>query len=113
MGKAMTDITRVETVAGLNEVLGADSAVLYKHSPTCGASLLAFKEVRRFAAGHPAMPVYMIDVIEGADLAAQAAERLGVTHESPQVIVLDHGTPVWNASHRRVTAAALAKQVGR
>jgi bacillithiol system protein YtxJ len=109
----MTDITRVEDAAALDDALGAEHAVLYKHSPTCGASLVAFREVREFAAVHPDMPVYLIDVIAGAELAARAAERLGVTHESPQVIVLDHGTPVWNASHRRVTAAALAEQVDR
>jgi monothiol bacilliredoxin len=35
----------------------------------------------------------------------------GIRHESPEVIVLQNGKPVWHASHYDVTADALAKEV--
>jgi hypothetical protein len=34
-----------------------------------------------------------------------------VMHESPQVIVLRNGQVVWNASHFRITADAVAEAV--
>ena len=38
-------------------------------------------------------------------------QKTGIRHESPQVIVLDKGNVVWNASHWKVTAQAVAKAV--
>jgi bacillithiol system protein YtxJ len=104
-------IHRVEDDAALDAALKSERAVLYKHSPVCGSSLIAFSEMRRFAEGHPDTPVYLIDVIEGRALSEAAAERLHVTHESPQAILMERGVPVWTASHRGVRAAALAEQV--
>jgi bacillithiol system protein YtxJ len=105
---ASSELIRVRSIPELDIVLGAAHAVLYKHSPICGSSLLAFSEVRRFAADHPDTPVYLIDVVAGRVVSEAAAERLGVTHESPQVILLEHGEVVWSASHRGVKADALA-----
>lgn len=104
-------IHRIEDAAALDEALKAEHAVLYKHSPVCGSSLIAFSEMRRFAEAHPATPVYLIDVIEGRELSEAAAERLQITHESPQVILVEQGEAVWSASHKQVRAAALAEQV--
>ena len=107
----MAEIHRIEDQATLDAALQSERAVLYKHSPVCGSSLLAFKEMRQFAEAHPDTPVYLIDVIEGREWSEEAAERLHITHESPQVILVARGAPVWNASHRGVKAEALAAQV--
>lgn len=105
-------VLRIEDQPTLEAALTADEAVLYKHSPICGSSLLAFGEMRRFADGHPGTPVYLIDVIAARPLSEAAAERLHVTHESPQVILVRKGAAVWSASHRAVKADALVAQVG-
>jgi bacillithiol system protein YtxJ len=47
-------------------------------------------------------------VREDRALSLAVADRTGVTHESPQVICLVGGRAVGHASHRGVTAAALA-----
>lgn len=46
---------------------------------------------------------------EDRPLSLAVAERTGVTHESPQVILLSGGRPSWHVSHRGVTAAALSE----
>ncbi|HUG40199.1 MAG TPA: bacillithiol system redox-active protein YtxJ [Longimicrobiales bacterium] len=89
--------------AALNEPL----AVLYKHSPLCGLSAVAAREVRSFLEGSPGTPVYLVDVIRERRLARGLGERLGIRHESPQAIVLRDGVAIWSASHRGVTALAL------
>jgi len=81
--------------------------VLYKHSPWCGASMISERRIRDFSAAHPDLPVYLIDVIDQRDLSARIAATLGVGHESPQVILVRDGAPVWNTSHFRITRAAL------
>jgi bacillithiol system protein YtxJ len=93
---------------GLEAACLAETAVIYKHSPRCGFSLAALYQVRRFMEAEPAVPVYTIDVVADRDVAREVERRLGVRHESPQVILLKTGVPVWDAAHGGVTAAALA-----
>jgi bacillithiol system protein YtxJ len=96
--------------AGLNAACGQAMAVIYKHSPHCGTSLGAVRQVRGFAEAHPGVPVYVVDVIRDRSLARAIAARLGVPHESPQVLLLRDGQVVWDTSHRGVTAEALARE---
>jgi len=63
-------------------------------------------------AEHPAIPVYLVDVIAQRPLSREIAARLGIRHESPQVIVLRNGAVAWHGSHSDVSAEALAAQVG-
>ena len=93
----------------LEQMLGEPVAVLYKHSPVCGMSAGASVEVRQFAASHPDVPVYMVDVVGSRPLSRFAAQRLDVQHESPQTILLQRGTPVWHASHFRVSCDRLER----
>lgn len=96
----------------LDTVLTEPLAVLYKHSPLCGLSAIAAREVRAFRASDPAVPVYVVDVIRERSLSMEVERRLSVRHESPQALVLRAGEVVWHGSHRAVTAAVLARETG-
>jgi bacillithiol system protein YtxJ len=101
----------VETEDALDEATSLPLALLYKHSTRCGSSLRALREVERFARAEPDVPVFGIDVLRHRDVSARAAERLDVTHQSPQAVLVRCGKAVWNASHSRVTAAGLTEAV--
>ena len=105
-------LRRVRDEDELEGLLAEPVAVLYKHSPLCGLSAIAAGEVRSFIDDSPGTPVYLLDVIRQRGLAREVERRLGIRHESPQAIVLRQGDPVWNASHRGVTAEALRAAVG-
>ena len=96
----------------LEAALAHPLVVLYKHSPLCGMSVIAAVEVRKFAEEDAAAPVYVLDVLRQRALARSVERRFGIRHESPQVIVLRDGVPVWNASLRGVTAAGIRAAVG-
>ena len=108
-GRSTSDgeLRRVKDEQDLQGVLREPIAVLYKHSPLCGLSAIAAGEVRTFVEEKPETPVYMLDVIRDRHLAREVERQLGIRHESPQVIVLRGGAPVWDGSHRGVTAEAL------
>jgi bacillithiol system protein YtxJ len=97
--------------AGLDRAVQSAVAVIYKHSPRCGSALFALEAVERFAARHPDVPVFQVDVVGHRALARAIAARLDVRHESPQVILLRQGRPVWVASHGQVDADALEAQL--
>jgi bacillithiol system protein YtxJ len=89
--------------------------LLFKHSRTCGISCEALDELQAHVAehaGNAAVVSYkMITVQSHRGLSDSAAKRLGIRHETPQAILLKDGRAVWNASHFRITAAALARAV--
>ena len=86
-------------------------ALLYKHSPACFASATALREIEALIANRPDLPVYHVDVIEDRPLSREVEGKLGIRHESPQVILLRSGEPVWHTSHYRIKASAMMEKV--
>jgi bacillithiol system protein YtxJ len=103
---------RLTGTSDLEAVCAHNMALIYKHSPRCGVSLAAVSEIRRFMEAEPTIPVYVVDVVRDRPVSRVVEQRFCIRHESPQAILLEAGAPVWNGSHRAVTAAALAREVG-
>jgi bacillithiol system protein YtxJ len=93
----------------LDSILAEGSAVLLKHGARCPISAHARDEVASFAAAHPDVPVYSLEVTEHRALAERVAERLGLRHESPQLIVVRDGRPAWHAAHYDIAASSLTR----
>ena len=81
--------------------------VLFQHDPFCGGSAIAYRELARLSDEIP-----FIDVARSQPLSRAVAERTGIRHESPQVLVLRHGQAVWWASHSAITADAVQRVLG-
>jgi monothiol bacilliredoxin len=100
----------IVTDADLELLLAAPLAVLYKHSPICPTSDAAYEEILAFRRRR-AVPIYMVDVIEHRPLSRALAERIGVRHASPQVIILRDGVVAWHSSHYAIQADAMERIV--
>jgi bacillithiol system protein YtxJ len=94
------------------QALSSDRVFLFKHSTRCGTSTRAFRQVSSYEDIDGSIPVYVIDVISERALAHYIADRLGIRHQSPQVILLVGGQPIWHASHGAVTSENLAEKAG-
>jgi bacillithiol system protein YtxJ len=97
--------------AALDDALGAPVVLLFKHSTACWLSQQAKRQVEQFAADRPEIPICVVDVLVDRPVAQEIERRFEIRHESPQVILLRDGQPVWNASHRAVTAADVTSAV--
>jgi bacillithiol system protein YtxJ len=100
----------IVTDADLDLLLAAPLAVLYKHSPICPTSEVAYEEMLAFRRRRP-VPVYLVDVIHHRPLSRALADRIGVRHASPQVIILRDGVAAWHGSHYEIQAEAMARIV--
>lgn len=89
-------------------VRAAEIAVLFKHSRTCPVSWAASKEVQRFRANYPSVPVYTVTVQQQRQISNQIEDWTGIRHESPQIIVLRRGVVAYSASHEDVTSENLS-----
>jgi bacillithiol system protein YtxJ len=84
--------------------------LIFKHSRTCGISCEAYDVLHEHLADAPADASYNVITVQSHRMVSDEAEaRLGVRHETPQVILLRNGVPVWNASHWRITPDALKR----
>ena len=85
--------------------------VIYKHSATCELSEVAQREMRAMH-GRGGPDVFEIVVQTARPLSNHVEDHFGIRHESPQVIVVNKGEPVFNASHLRVTEARVQEAIG-
>lgn len=53
----------------------------------------------------------LVKVIEARPLSLWLADELGVAHASPQVILIDGGRAMWNASHGAIRVDALQRAI--
>jgi len=95
--------------AAVEAAFAADRFLLFKHSRTCPISAAAFKTYEAFCAAHPDVPTGWLDVRAQRAEAQWVAERTGVTHASPQALLLRAGAVAWHANHWNIDADALAK----
>lgn len=105
----MQDITRTDE---MERVFGEPTALLFKHSTRCPISARALGEVEALLERMPDAPVYRVDVNADTALSEGVAERTGIPHESPQVILLKGGRPDWHASRMEIHAGELIDRLG-
>ena len=102
---------KLDTEADVATALAEPLAILYKHSPICPTSGIAFEEIRSLRRLQQDVPVYLVDVVHSRPLSRYIAERLGVVHASPQAIILRSGVPAWHGSHFDLRADTMARQL--
>src|SRR5918998_993958 len=100
---------KISTEADVASALSEPLAVVYKHSPICPTSGIAYEEMSSLRRLHGDVPVYLVDVIHSRPLSRYIAERVGVVHASPQAIILRAGVPAWHGSHFDLRAETMAR----
>ena len=99
----VTDINALEELTGRSK---ERPVVIFKHSLTCPISAAAYEQMAAFEG-----EVALVEVQRARELSGEIENRLGIAHESPQVIVLRNGEVVWSASHFKITADAVGEAV--
>ncbi len=89
---------------------------VFKHSLTCGVSSAALHEFQTFVGEQPeeSEAIYgLIEIQSAPGVSTALSERTGVSHESPQTLLLQAGASVWYASHWDITREALGRAAER
>ena len=72
--------------------------VIFKHSTRCSISSMAKNRLDRKDAP-PGINFYYLDLIKYRSLSNKIARDFQVTHQSPQVLVIENGKCVYHESH--------------
>lgn len=78
--------------------------VIFKHSTRCFISKTVLKNFEKEVANSDKdVEYYFLDLIAYRAISNKIAEDFGVTHQSPQMIVLENGKAVKDASHQSIS----------
>jgi bacillithiol system protein YtxJ len=81
--------------------------VIFKHSTRCVISRFALKNFEAaFYYENEILP-YFVDLLNYRSISDDIARRFLVAHQSPQILVIDRGVSVYNASHESIDAQDL------
>lgn len=81
--------------------------LVFKHSTRCSISRMALRQFETDWNLEGKITPYFLDLLEYRPISNAIAERLGVVHQSPQVIVIKDGQVVYDASHEGINVEAL------
>jgi bacillithiol system protein YtxJ len=84
--------------------------VIFKHSTRCNISSVA---KNRFEKSEPIVGVeyHLLDLIANRQVSAAIADKTGVYHESPQIILLVNGVCIFDESHFAIEAEEIKEQL--
>ncbi|WP_435925007.1 bacillithiol system redox-active protein YtxJ [Paenibacillus sp. DYY-L-2] len=108
----MSALARITSIDHLHSALSASSEqplLLFKHSTRCPISKGAYRQMENYLNDAPNEKITygLIYVVEDREVSNEAADKLGVKHESPQAILIKDGQAVWHTSHSRITEETL------
>jgi bacillithiol system protein YtxJ len=96
----------------LNEMVNESTekpVLIFKHSTRCGISRNVLKRFENeFDLDGKVIP-YFLDLLEHRSISNAIANRFGIIHQSPQLIVIKDGNAIYDASHDSVDANSLEK----
>lgn len=85
--------------------------LIFKHSTRCPISSMALDRLERSWKNEEmgSISPYYLDLIALRNVSSKTAELFNVQHESPQVLLIENGTCVYNASHMGINYDAVKK----
>ena len=105
---------RLEKLAQLDALTIASAErpqMIFKHSTRCSISAAAkhrlesdLQRLKQYA------DVYFLDLLMHRDISNEIAKRFVVHHESPQILVINHGQSIFDLSHYDIEPEAIVRQ---
>lgn len=96
-------LDRLEQLSEIKEESKQQPVMIFKHSTRCGVSGMALGRLEReWSEELNKIKTYYLDLISFRSISNAIQEEFGVYHESPQVILIENGKAVYDASHMAI-----------
>ncbi len=107
----MERMIELDNLSGLDSIIEKSKSrkqIIFKHSTRCSISSMVLDRFsRNMEALQREFDINMLDLIAHRDISSAIEERFGVRHESPQVLVIENGSCVYDNSHMGINAQTL------
>lgn len=102
-------LTRLEQLDEINEESNKQPVAIFKHSTSCGVSRMVLNRFEQALSekGEGDTKLYFLDLLSNRQVSNTIAQKWGVRHESPQLLIIKQGKVVDHSSHADISASAL------
>lgn len=81
---------------------------IFKHSTSCFISKTVLRNFEKEIEGAgQKVHLYYLDLLAHRPISNKIAEEFGIRHESPQLIVIENGKVINNASHQHISISQI------
>jgi bacillithiol system protein YtxJ len=96
-----TELNSEQQIEEIKRESKSQLVLIFKHSTRCSISSTALNRLERNWKADEVAPMktYYLDLISNRNISRSVAESFDVEHESPQVLILKDGNPVYVRSH--------------
>jgi len=86
--------------------------LIFKHSTRCGISSMALKSFEKeYDLSSDQIELYFLDLLNYRALSNEVALKFDISHQSPQVIVLQNEKVVYHDSHYQISVEEIKKVI--
>jgi monothiol bacilliredoxin len=102
-------LTSIDQLDEIIEESSEKGILIYKHSTRCGVSSMAMDRLMRtWDVEHSDnIKAYFLDLIAFREVSNEVANRFGIYHQSPQVLLIKNGNAIYEASHMAISFSAI------
>ncbi|RTY82509.1 bacillithiol system redox-active protein YtxJ [Flavobacterium sp. LS1P28] len=104
----LTDLVQLDEIIAISN---EKPVAIFKHSTRCSISRMALKQFENEFNSSDKVTPYFLDLIAHRDISNEIANRFGVHHQSPQLILIKDGKAIYNVSHSDIDAEELGRKV--
>ncbi|RCR68198.1 bacillithiol system redox-active protein YtxJ [Larkinella punicea] len=98
-------------LAQIKQESAEQPVLIFKHSTRCSISSTALSRMERNWSNSVGIKPYYLDLIAFRSVSGQVADEFGVDHQSPQVLLIQNGECIYDASHFEISFDDLKQQV--
>jgi bacillithiol system protein YtxJ len=104
-------LTSESQLDAIKEESSQQPVLIFKHSTRCSISAMALSRMERNWSDAAGIKPYYLDLIADRPVSNRVAEVFGVSHESPQVLLIQNGACTYDASHMGISFDKLKQEV--
>jgi bacillithiol system protein YtxJ len=106
------ELTQIQQLDDIVSESAEVPVIIFKHSTRCAISRMALKNFEgEYTIDAEKAKPYFLDLLEHRDISNEIANRFGVMHQSPQLILIKDGKAVYNTSHSDIDAGVVKEKV--
>ena len=104
----LTDLSQLKEI---QESSFQKQAIIFKHSTSCSISRMALKYFEKEFQLQDTVDAYFLDLLNFRAISNEIATTFGVTHQSPQLLLIHNGKSIYNVSHDGIDAEILKEKI--
>ena len=81
----------------------SEKVLVFKHSTKCSISTMSKNRLESIGENSRIKKCYLLDLIKYRSISSKIESDFRVKHESPQILIVENGECIYNASHNEIS----------